>query len=64
MKQCSYKTHREDLCNFSKIDANATSQLLRGNTKPISNQYLNATRVYEYLRYAEIFSAAATFIGH
>ena len=45
MTQCCYKTHREDLKTFPKIDAVSTSQLLRGNTKGISNQYPNATRV-------------------
>ena len=34
---------QEDLRNFLKIDAVATSQLLRENTKGISNQYPNAT---------------------
>ena len=42
MTQCCYKTHREDPRNFPKIDAVATFQLLRGNTKEISNQYPNA----------------------
>ena len=46
MKQCCYKTHREDPCNFPKIDAVATSQLLRGNTEGISNQYPNATGIF------------------
>ena len=49
MTQCCYKTHREDSRNFPKIDAVATSQLLRGNTKGISNQYPNATGEYTYL---------------
>ena len=30
---------------FPEIDAVSTSQLLRGNTKGISNQYPNLTRV-------------------
>ena len=39
-----YKTHREDYRTFPKVDAVATSQLLRGNTKGMPNQYHNATR--------------------
>ena len=39
------KNYREDSRNFLKIDAVATSQLLRGNTIGISNQYSNATGV-------------------
>ena len=39
------QTQREDSGTFSKIDAIATSQLLRGNTKGIFNQYPNATGV-------------------
>ena len=45
MTQWCYKTHKEDPQNFQNIDAVSISQLLRGNTKGISNQYLNATRV-------------------
>ena len=43
MTQCCYKTHRKDPRNCPKIDAVATSQLLRGNTKRISNRYPNDT---------------------
>ena len=43
MTQCCYRTHRENSSNFPKIDAVAISQLLRGNSKGISNQYSNAT---------------------
>ena len=45
MTQVCYKTHREDPQTFPKINAVSTSQLLRVNTKGISNQYPNATRV-------------------
>ena len=45
MTQCCYKTHREDPQTFPKIDAISPSQLLRGNTKEILNQYPNATQV-------------------
>ena len=45
MTQCCYKTHREDLRNFPKIDDVAIFQLLRGNTKGIFNQYPNASGV-------------------
>ena len=44
MTQYSYKTHMEDPQKFSKIDVVLTLQLLRGNTKETSNQYLNTTR--------------------
>ena len=44
MTKSCYKTHREDPRNFPKIDAVATSQLLRGNTKRISNQYPNKVK--------------------
>ena len=39
MTQYCYKTHREDPQTFPKIDAVATSQLLRWNTKGRSNKY-------------------------
>ena len=45
MTQCYYKTHGKDPRNFPKIDAVATFQLLRGNTKGIFNQYPSATGV-------------------
>ena len=51
MPQYCYKTHSEDCQTFSKIDAVSASQLLRRNTKWISNQYPNATRVqWLYMR--------------
>ena len=50
MTQWSYKTHRKYPQAFQKIDAVSTSQLLRGNTKAISNQYLNTTRICAELK--------------
>ena len=44
MTQCCYKTRREGSQNFPKIKRVSTSQLLRGNTKEIANQYPKATR--------------------
>ena len=44
MPECCYKTHREDLQVFKKIDAVLTSQFLRANTKCTSNQCHKASR--------------------
>ena len=44
MAQCCYKIHRKDPQTYPKIEAVSSSQLLRGNTKGISSQYLNATQ--------------------
>ena len=52
---------QEDLRNFLKIDAVATSQLLRGSTKGISNQYPNATEVLERLAFQIVCGNCCTF---
>ena len=56
MTQCYYKIHREDHRNFQEIDTVATSQFSRGNTKGISNQYLNATGEWALIKkYSQMY---------